>query len=350
MIIRTKAYGRAGLLGNPSDGFFGKTISIILRNFAAEVTCYESPQLVIVPGHRDHLAFESRAALVEDVQHNGYYGGVRLIKASIRAFSDYCRLHGIALDRRNFTIAYQTTIPVRVGLAGSSGIITATMRALMDFYGVEIPKPQLPTLILRVETDELGIGAGLQDRVIQVYEGVVFMDFAREIMEHQGYGAYEHLLPEQLPPLFVAYHDNLAEGTEVTHNDLHGRFRRGEPEVVEAMQGFADYARQARDLLVKGRGEEIGPLMDANFDLRARICPVSPGNRRLVETGRALGASVKFSGSGGAVIGQYDGDPERLERLREAYAAFGARLFVPLVEPELEQRGKSEPGVLMRET
>ena len=45
---------------------------------------------------------------------------------------------------------------------------------------------------------------------------------------------------------------------------------------------------------------------------------------------------MKFSGSGGAVIGQYDGVPERLERLRKAYAAFGARLVVPHLEPELE--------------
>ena len=38
-------------------------------------------------------------------------------------------------------------------MAGSSGIVTATLRALMTFYGVEIPKPMLPNLILSVETD-----------------------------------------------------------------------------------------------------------------------------------------------------------------------------------------------------
>ena len=47
MIIETRAYARAGLLGNPSDGYFGKTISIIVRNFGAVVTLYESPTLVI---------------------------------------------------------------------------------------------------------------------------------------------------------------------------------------------------------------------------------------------------------------------------------------------------------------
>ena len=33
IIIRKRTYARAGLLGNPSDGYYGKTISIIVRNF-----------------------------------------------------------------------------------------------------------------------------------------------------------------------------------------------------------------------------------------------------------------------------------------------------------------------------
>ena len=331
MIIRTRASARAGLIGNPSDGYFGKTISVSMRNFAAEVSCYESPRVSIVPRRRDRLEFPSLDALVEDVQLNGYYGGIRLIKATIKRFCDYCREHGIELDGRNFTMEYETSIPVRVGLAGSSGIITATMRALMSFYGVQVPRALLPNLILSVEVDELGIAAGLQDRVIQVYGGAVFMDFDREQMQRVGHGAYESLEPAQLPPLFVAFNDRLAEGTEITHNDLRGRFNRGEKEVVEAMKQFAAFAQEARDLIVAGRGAEIGPLMDANFDLRQSLVKISPGNRLLVDTGRRLGAAVKFAGSGGAVIGTFDGDPQRLDRLREAYTEIGAQLVVPEV-------------------
>ena len=333
MIIKTKAYGRAGLIGNPSDGYFGKTIAFIIRNFAAEVTCYESPRVVIVPGPRDHLEFGTREELVLDVSLNGYYGGIRLIKATIKAFSDYCEKAGIELAPKNFTLEYRTSVPVRVGLAGSSAIITATMRALMAFYGVEIVKPQLPNLILSVETRQLGIGAGLQDRVAQVYEGAVFMDFDRELLEGRGYGTYEYLDTAKLPPLFVAYHDNLSEGTEITHNDLRSRYNRGESDVVEGMKEFAGYAHESRVLLDAGRGEEIGPLMDANFDLRARLCQISEGNHMLVEKGRKLGAHVKFAGSGGAVVGMYDGDPQRLEKLADSYASMGAALLVPIIEP-----------------
>jgi len=332
MIIHTQAVARAGLIGNPSDGYFGKTISVALRNFGAQVACYESPRVVILPTRRDRLEFDSVDSLVEDVRRHGYYGAVRLIKATIKRFGDECRARGLRLASRNFTIEYTTDIPVRVGLAGSSAIITSVMRALTSFYEVEIPDTLLPNLIMSVETEELGIAAGLQDRVIQVYEGVVFMDFDRQQMQQHGHGAYESLSPDNLPPLFVAYHETLAEGTEVPHNNLRARFEASEAGVLAAMDRFAQLAQEARDHIVAGRGERIAPLMDANFDQRAAICLISEGNRQLVETGRRHGAAVKFAGSGGAVIGCYDGDPKRLARIRADYEAIGARLFEPMIQ------------------
>lgn len=330
MIIQTRAYARAGLIGNPSDGYFGKTISFILKNFSARVTLYESPRLTILPQRCDRLEFADFGVLLEDVRQHGYYGGVRLIKAAIKRFGDHCADVGVRIDR-NFTIEYETDIPVRVGLAGSSAIITAAMRALMGFFGVEIPKPVLPGIILGVELDELKIGAGLQDRVAQVYEGAVFMDFDKERMARDGHGLYEPIDPALLPPLFVVYHDSLAEGTEVTHNDLRSRYNRSEPQVLDGIRRWAELAQQARDLIVAGGGARIGPLMNANFDLRADLISISPGNRRLVETGRELGAAVNFAGSGGAVVGCYDGDPDRLARLAAAYTEMGANLLLPQI-------------------
>jgi hypothetical protein len=37
--ITSHVNARIGLLGNPSDSYFGKTISLSLANFCAEVTC-----------------------------------------------------------------------------------------------------------------------------------------------------------------------------------------------------------------------------------------------------------------------------------------------------------------------
>ena len=68
------------------------------------------------------------------------------MKAAIRRFVEHCDAQGLALDDRNFTLRYTSTIPRCVGLAGSSALITATLRGLMQFYGVDISKPLLATL------------------------------------------------------------------------------------------------------------------------------------------------------------------------------------------------------------
>ena len=76
----------------------------------------------------------------------------------------------------------------------------------------------MASLALRVETDELGIPAGLQDRVIQSYEGLVSMDFAKhEMREDRGltYGRYESLDAGLLKNCFVAYSQDAGEPTEV---------------------------------------------------------------------------------------------------------------------------------------
>ena len=328
MIIRRKAYPRGGLVGTPSDGYFGKTIAFSFRNFHAEVVLYESPEIEILPNTRDHSVFKSMSHLAEDVNLFGYYGGIRLLKATIKLFYDYCRDTGIELPVRNFTIRYDSNIPHLVGLAGSSAIISACMRALRAFFGVTIPRPIEANLILAVETEELNISAGLQDRVAQVYRGLVYMDFDKELMDRQGYGRYEPLDPTLLPPLYVAYRADLSEGSEIFHSDLKERFTRGDATVVDAVRFWADLTQQVRDMLLAGEGEGIGPLLNANYDRRASLCRISDGNQRMVDAARSLGASAKFTGSGGAIVGTYDNE-NTYDKLCATLEPMGIKVLKP---------------------
>lgn len=332
-LTRKRACARAGLLGNPSDGYHGRTISISVRNFHAEVVLYEWDSVDIVLAEHDRARFRSVHDLARDVRQHGYYGGIRLIKATIKQFVDYCHAQGLTLHDRNFSVRYDTTIPRQVGLAGSSAIIVATLRCLMEFYGIEIPIEAQPSFVLRAEREELGISAGLQDRVIQVYEGVVSMDFDRRVARTvAGYTCfdYERLDPALLPPLYLAYHDDLSEPTEVFHNNIRERFDRGETAVVDAMRRFAELARQGRDALLEGDAERLGRLMDENFNTRRGIYRLPDWQVAMVETARACGATAKFAGSGGAILGTYRGEP-MFEDVRQALAAIGARTIKPLV-------------------
>lgn len=308
MIIRTKSYPRAALIGNPSDGYYGKTIAFVFNNFSADVVLYESPKLDILSNIYDVSVFNSMEHLVRNISKFGYYGGIRLIKAAIKKFHEYCNSTNIKIDNRNFTVEYGSTIPHSLGLAGSSAIITATMRALMRFFEIEIPKPLLANIVLSVENEELGIPAGLQDRVAQAYEEPVYMDFDKTIMKKQGYGNYSTIKAELFPKMYIAYHTNLSEGSEVLHSNLRERYNRKIPEVLDAIKEWSELSVQVKEKIENGEGTKIASLIDRNFDLRKSIITLSKGNLKMIDIARSVGASAKFTGSGGAIIGTYEDD------------------------------------------
>lgn len=328
MIITEYAYPRAGLIGNPSDGYFGKTISFIFDNFRAQVILYETPELEIIPNTRDHTKFESLRHLLEDIRMFGYYGGIRLLKAAVKRFVEYCDNEGIQLPKKNFTIRYNTNIPTQVGLGGSSAIITAAIKALMRFYEVKIQKPFLPNLILSVETKELGISAGLQDRVAQVYGGVTYMDFNKEFFLKHNHGYYEKIPIHLLPKLYIAYRTELSESSEVFHNNIKERFEKGDPEIINAMKFWANLTDEVKKRLLAGKGDTIGELLNANFDMRRKIYNISKGNIEMIELARSTGASAKFCGSGGAIVGNYQ-DESMFQKLKKVFKDINVKVIKP---------------------
>lgn len=326
-MITTVAYPRAALIGNPSDGYFGKTIAFVFSNFCVEVFLHESELLEIIPGSRDRLVFKNVAELSEEVKQTGYYGGLRLIKATIKKLTDYCAENGIPLPAKNFTIGFSSTIPDRLGLAGSSAIVTASVKAMLQFYGIEIPRPILANLILSVEKDELHIGAGLQDRVAQVYGQPVYMNFDKQLMQQQGYGEYMPFDKSLLPPVYIAYRTQLAEGSEIIHNDFAKRYADGNEAVHNAIKQWSNLTDEAWARLQSGN-KNIADLLNANFDLRKQVMNVSQGNEQLVETARSVGASAKFTGSGGAIIGTYESE-QMFNDLVSAMQTIGAEVLKP---------------------
>ena len=331
MTIQTKAYARAGILGNPSDGYFGKIIAIAIKDFEAKVFCDESHELMI-QSHKDDIpVYKNIQDLVEREGLYGYYGGVRLVKATIKKFYEYCQNQYIRLEKKNFTIRYSSGIPRQLGLGGSSAIITAAIRALMEFYDVKIPLEILPTLILEAERDELGINAGFMDRVIQVYEGCVYMDLDEKIIQEKGHGIYERLSPKFLPKLYLAYKPALGKVSGKVLNDIRQGYERGDTFVLETLRRIAEKAETGKEALLKKDFVTMKRLMDENFDLRSQIMKINESNLDMIMTARACGASAKFAGSGGSIIGMYE-DEEMYARLETELKGIGAKVIKPTIE------------------
>ncbi len=308
-MIKKTVYPRIGFLGNPSDGFFGKTISFPFRNFKAEVVLWSSEQLKFIPNVEDQEEFSGVADLFEVTQTQGYYGGIRLLKAATSVFYRYCKKEKIKLAKKNFSIVYRSNIPMQRGLAGSSAIVIGTLKALIDFYQIG-EKTILPAILsgiaLEAEVRELGITAGLQDRVVQSYEQPVYMDFSKGAFAKNAgaFGSYKPFSKELLPPMGLVWSQSMSESGKV-HSDIRSRFENGDPEVISAMEKFAQIAESGMEALKKGDFDKICQLINTNFDLRRQLYGdrvVGRDNIEMIEKARKLGAAAKFPGSGGAVL------------------------------------------------
>ena len=139
----------------------------------------------------------------------------------------------------------------------------AVLRALCEHHEVVLEPAAMAELALSIEVDDLGIAAGLQDRVAQCHGGVTFMEFGCSPPR------YESLDRGLLPPLVVAWREDAAEHSGAVHGNLRERYDAGDSVVRSSMAELGELARAARVALVSGDAAALARCADASFDARA---------------------------------------------------------------------------------
>lgn len=328
-LITGTAPARVGMLGNPSDGYGGRTLSLAVPRFEATVTLEPSERLEIVQADDDLPAWSSVGHLVERIDREGYGTGPQLLAATIRTFADVAASAEYrGFEGHAFRLRYRTTIPRQVGLAGSSAMVVATLRALSELTGFVIPDHVLPSIALRVETEQLDITAGLQDRVVQTFGGLVAMNFGAVKTDARfgvSHGEYRRLEPDNLPPLFLAYRESAAEPSDDYHRVLRQRYQSGDGSVRETLRSLATLVVEGEAALRWGDGEKLAGLLDRNMMLRSALGPIPDSQMLLVDVARSCEAAATFAGSGGAIVGAHD-DDDHLARIESAMAAIDAEV------------------------
>lgn len=329
-MIVGSAPARVGLLGNPSDGYGGRTLGLAVPTFQATVEVEPAGHLEIVANDDDLARWSSVGDLVDRVDRHGYGTGPQLLAATVRTLADVAHSVGHSgFAGLGGIIRYHTTIPRSVGLAGSSALVVATIRALGELTDLELPPPVLASVALRVETEQLGITAGLQDRVVQSMGGLVAMNFGEtEIDARYGvsYGQYHSLDPAELPPLFLAYRSQAAEPSDGYHRQLRQRFEDGDIGVRDALHQLAGLAVEGEAALRWRNQERFAALLGENMALRRRLGPLPDAQLALVDAAERAGAPATFAGSGGAVVGSHR-DEEHLDQVRAEMATLDATVL-----------------------
>lgn len=294
---------RCALAGNPSDGHGGAVVATTIEAIRARVIVSDSDVFRIDGSPSEFRSVEELAT----TPGSGHAGrDDPLIPATLVALERH-----LGADLRPVRIAVETTIPRSVGLAGSSAIVIATMRALAAAdpgapwaHRIRSDPTLVASLALAAERDVLGIAAGLQDRVVQSFGGTVSMEFGTDQvhdidgLRHRLRAGTYRSVPSPPGALVVAFRPDAGADSGA----VHGRVDRSDPAFGRAMENSAEQARRAVRAIESGDHVALGRAMDATFDLRASVMELDRRHVEMIELARRHGASANYTGSGGAIV------------------------------------------------
>jgi mevalonate kinase len=314
------APARANLIGNPSDQYGGCTLACTVPLRArVEMSPADATRLATA-GEECVLEKGSDLALCGD-----RFDVARAVLASLEG----------ALPRAR--IAYGSEVPLGSGIAGSTALVAALLRALLAWRGEEAGPPELLAERAReVERRFLGVTCGYVDQYLTVFGGCRFVDFRGKTPEgsfaNEPFASVESL---DVPLPFVLAFTGRRHSSDSVHRPIRARWLAGEAPVRAAMERIAAIGHAGRRALLERDFAHFGELMNENHALVREIGGSGAPNERLIaaalEAG-ALGAKLAGAGDGGTIVALWPrNDPRPLEAALQRAGA--AALYRPRPVP-----------------
>lgn len=298
-VAEGRAVARAGVAGNPSDALGGAALAVPVPSLGAVVQLADAERLRVRP-EVPEPGWASVDALVQHTARLGHDGGDRLVTASIVTLYQHLVAVDLAHDDAPFEAVWRTDIPRSVGLAGSSALVIATLRALAQRWEVDLPAPLLAELALRAEVEHLGIAAGWMDRAVQAHGAPTLVD--RRTVPEAEVPSMQVVRPPRPVDLLVAWDAVAASPSGRLHGSLRDRHAAGDPEVVAAVDELVEVAHAASDALRSADLAALAESVDRSCGLRARLGALDDATHVMIRAARAAGGAATSAGSGGAVL------------------------------------------------
>ena len=290
--IICSAPGRAGIIGNPTDMYGGAVLSCSV-GMRARVIATPADGLVLETGGQ-----ECQLATRDDLRPRGDLFDVA------RAVLEY--LHLPPLSCR---VCYESEIPLRSGLAGSTALVVALLQAFLACQGEYPSLYHLAERARHIELNYLRVVCGYQDAYMCTFGGLNYMDFRGK----QFYRQAEAELFATIEPLaayapelpFVLAFTGVRHASGAVHRPLRERWLEGETLVVESYRRIVEIARMGKKALLTTNWPQLGGLMNENHAIQRDLGGSGESNEKLIaaalEAG-ALGAKLAGAGDGGTII------------------------------------------------
>jgi galactokinase/mevalonate kinase-like predicted kinase len=314
------APGRAGIIGNPTDMYGGAVLSCSV-DMRARVTVTPASNLVLETNEQ-----ECQIASRDDLRPRGDHFDLA------RAILDYMRLPPLACH-----IRYESEIPLRSGLAGSTALVVALLKALLLWQEEDTNLYRLAEKARYIELNYLKVVCGYQDAYMCTFGGLNYMDFRGK----QFYREAEAELFATIEPLaghvaqlpFLLAFTGVQHASSAVHRPIRERWLEGEAAVVDSYKRISELARIGKKAIIMDDWSLLGQLMNENHSIQRALGGSGESNERLVaaalEAG-ALGAKLAGAGDGGTIIALWPW-PDATSLEAALHAAGASSIYRPQV-------------------
>lgn len=221
------------------------------------------------------------------------------------------------------SIAVKSDIPIASGLGSGAAISTAIIRALLEYYKLNLPNEAINEIVYEVEKVHHGTPSGIDNTVI-VYEQAVY--FVR--------GETLETISSAKPFSLLVADTGQAALTKIAVGDLRKLYDADRARIEPIIESVGKLVKTAREAMKEGDIPLLGKLMLENHALLQQLTVSSPELDKLVDAAMnagAMGAKLSGGGRGGNMIVLVQ--PETKDAITIALKLAGAvRVFETIVE------------------
>ena len=315
-MIRAITAGRAGIIGNPTDGYGGTLVACSIRNKAV-TTIEEHDELLI-----ENTFGKTTLRWKNDFDNqNDYFDIVRCVLRQLKAYNLKAK------------ISSTSTIPVQAGLAGSTAILSSVLAAVLAFTGQKMHRYEIAELNRDIELNYLKCQCGYQDAYMTTFGGLNLVDFRGKAYykpwKQEQYATVENLSQyvDYLP--VVIAHTGVKHHSGQFHRPLRERWLEGDPAVVQGYEEIMNLAREGKKAILDQDWDNLAYLMNENQRIQDSLADSGEQNRIMIDIARKNGgmaAKLAGAGGGGTII-VLTLEPDRV---KNALIAAGTDSFIDL--------------------
>lgn len=298
MIYHSRAPLRIGLAGGGtdvspySDEYGGAILNATLSLYArASIEPIEGDFIELIAFDRqEKQRFEWNESLPID-------GKLDLLKGVYnRIQKDY------GMPFRGFRLSTFVDVPAGSGLGTSSTLVVAIIGAFAEILKLPMGDYDIAHYAYEIEREDLLLSGGKQDQYAATFGGVNYMEFSADdkVLVNPLRIKQEYLY--ELENNLLLYYTSTSRESALIIKEQQKNVLSKNVKSIEAMHHLKEQAKMMKEVLLKGRLNEIGEILDYGFQQK-RLMAENISNsyiEEIYESAKKAGANGgKISGAGG---------------------------------------------------